>query len=143
MASSSIDIDAPPEDVWRVLADAHAYADWVVGTKAVPTADAAWPEVGAALAYEAGAGPATVSDRTVVVECVPRSVLVLRAELRPVGGALVRLTLEPADGGTRVVMDEEPEGIVGAAHNRISDAALAARNDLALRRLKQLVGDAV
>jgi uncharacterized protein YndB with AHSA1/START domain len=139
MGQTSIDIAAPPETVWAVLSDADEYGEWVVGTKNVVHADDHWPRVGTHLEYELGVGPLTVGDRTVVLESEPPRLLVLRAELRRLGAALIRLALEAVDGGTRVVMDEDPvEGIIDTLHNPLSDEALKRRNDAALGRLKRL-----
>ena len=136
---NSIEIEAPPEDVWEVLSDAPSYGEWVVGTKGITRADADWPRVGSTLQYELGAGPFSVGDRTVVVEAEPPKKLVLRAELRLLGAASIVLELEPLGEGTRVVMAEEPvRGIVAATQTRVGDAALEWRNDLSLARLKRL-----
>src|SRR5919202_5793034 len=82
MARTEIEVAAPPEAVWSVLADAGAYGEWVVGTKNVARADAEWPEPGSALEYELGIGPISVGDHTVVVEAEPPRRLILRAELQ-------------------------------------------------------------
>jgi uncharacterized protein YndB with AHSA1/START domain len=139
MARTEIDIAAAPEAVWSVLAEPGSYGDWVVGTDHIARADAAWPEVGSALEYRIGVGPAKLGDRTSVVEADPPRRLVLRAEVQRLGAYLVTLELEPAGAGTHVVMEEGPiEGIVDALHTRLSDVALRRRNDVALRRLKRL-----
>jgi carbon monoxide dehydrogenase subunit G len=139
MARTSIDIAAAPEVVWSVLADAETYGEWVVGTRKIVSADDRWPEPGASLEYELGVGPLTVSDRTTVIESEPPHMLLLRAELRRFGSAAIRVALEGVDGQTRVVMDEEPvDGVVGAIHTRLTDAALKRRNDAALQRLRRL-----
>jgi uncharacterized protein YndB with AHSA1/START domain len=139
MAHVSIEVAAAPEVVWSVLADADAYGDWVVGTKNVVRADAGWPQVGTALEYELGVGPISIGDRTVVVESEPPRLLVLRAQLRHVGAASIRLELEPHGEGTRVLMDEAPvEGPLETLHNPISDRVLERRNDAALGRLKEI-----
>ena len=139
MARSEIDVAAPPEAVWAVLADPGAYGEWVVGTRQVTRADAAWPEVGSTLEYEVGIDPVSVRDTTRVVEAEPPRLLVLLAQAKELGAMTIRLELEPSGEGTRVVLDEHPaEGVVDALHNRLSDAALKARNDLALGRLREL-----
>lgn len=137
MAQNSIDVAAVPETVWEVLADANAYAEWVVGTKNVAGFDEDWPEPGAELEYELGLGPLSVADHTVVVEADAPRTLVLRAEFRHVGSVLIHLELEPVGSGTRITMEEAPvDGMLGAA--RVADAALQLRNDVALARLRAL-----
>ena len=139
MAHASIDVDAPPEVVWRVLSDSTAYGEWVVGTKEVVRADDGWPEPGTHLEYALGIGPISIGDRTFVVEAEPPRLLVLRAEFRRLGAAMIRLELEPHGQATRVLMDEAPvEGVVETVHTSISDAALEQRNRVALGRLKAL-----
>ena len=137
MAQNSIDVTAVPETVWEVLADANAYAEWVVGTKNVAGFDEDWPEPGAELEYELGLGPLSVADHTVVIEADAPRTLVLRAEFRHVGSVLIHLELEPVGSGTRITMEEAPvDGMLGAA--RVADAALQLRNDVALARLRAL-----
>jgi hypothetical protein len=140
MARVSINVGAVAETVWEVLADTSAYADWVVGTKGVVRADAAWPQVGSSLEYELGVGPIAVGDRTVVVEAEPPRMLLLRAEFRRLGAATIRIELESQENGmTQVLMDEAPtEGVIRAIHTSLSDMALARRNRVALGRLKRL-----
>jgi hypothetical protein len=138
MARTTIDIAASPDTARAVLSDADLYGESVVGTKEIVRADPEWPQPGAELEYRLGAGPITIGDRTVVVESEPSRLLVLRAELRHLGAATIRLD-EPAGAGTRVLMDEDPvEEAIGLAHNPLSDAALKRRNDLALDRLRRL-----
>jgi uncharacterized protein YndB with AHSA1/START domain len=139
MARAEIDVAAPPESVWDVLADPGAYGDWVVGTQNIVRADASWPDVGSSLEFRVGIGPISMGDRTRVVEAEPPRLLVLRAELRQLGAAGIRLELGAVDDGTHVVLHEEPdEGLSAWLHTRVSDAALKARSDIALGRLKRL-----
>jgi uncharacterized protein YndB with AHSA1/START domain len=139
MAHVSIEMAAPREAVWRVLATPETYGEWVVGTKAIVRADADWPKEGTALEYELGVGLLTVGDRTVVVEVDPPRLLVLRAELKRLGSAIIRIELEERGRATLVSMDEAPvEGLVDSLHTSISDAALAKRNEVALERLRRL-----
>jgi uncharacterized protein YndB with AHSA1/START domain len=139
MARAEIEVAAPRETVWDLLADPGAYGEWVVGTQNVTRADGSWPAVGSALEYRIGIDPVSVGDRTSVVEARPPHSLELRAELQRLGAAAIRLELEPAGEGTRVVMYEEPvEGLAATLHTRLGDAALKARGDIALGRLKRL-----
>jgi len=142
MARSEIAVAAPPEMVWAVLADAGAYGEWVVGTRQVTLADAAWPEVGSTLEYEVGIDPVSVRDTTRVVEAEPPRLLVLLAQARELGAMTIRVELAPSGDGTHVVLDERPaEGLLDTLQNRLSDSALKVRNDLALGRLRRLAED--
>lgn len=79
MPRSEIEIAAPPESVWAVLADAQRYWDWVVGAKEVRDADESWPSPGAKLHHSSGVGPLTVEDETRVLESEQPRRLVLHA----------------------------------------------------------------
>jgi len=138
MARAEIDVAAPPETVWAVLAEPAAYGEWVVGTK-VTRADSSWPEVGSALEYRVELGPVRAGDETRVVEAEPPRLLVLRAELKQFGAAGIRLELQPSAGGTHVVMEEDAvEGLAATLRTQVSDAVLKTRADVALGRLKRL-----
>ncbi len=137
MPPIEIEIAAPPEAVWAVLADAHRYADWVVGAKEVRDADETWPSPGSKLHHTTGVGPLTLDDETSVIEADAPRRLVLCAKLRPVGEFGVTLTLLPRAGGTQVTMEEEP---VAGLVRVVPGTGLAAdgRNVFSLRRLKEL-----
>jgi uncharacterized protein YndB with AHSA1/START domain len=139
VARDRISISAPPERVFAVLSDPSAYGDWVVGTKAVPEADATWPEPGASLRYVAGAGPVRFSDRTRVLGSEPPHRLELLAEAGPMPAASITIELEPEGDGTRVTLDERPaQPLLGLAMGPLGHFALSRRNQVALRRLKRL-----
>jgi len=139
VAENEIHVAAAPDAVWSVLAEPGLYADWVIGTKAVPRGDDSWPQVGSRLEYEIGAGPIGVGDRTIVLESEPPRLLVLRAEMKRLGAATIRIELTPAGHGTKIVMTEEPvEGALDLLHNPITDALLGRRNDIGLDRLRRL-----
>src|SRR3954467_7708989 len=59
-------VERRPEQVWDVLADGHAYADWVIGTREIRAVDEGWPAGGAAIHYTVGVGPLTLRGRTTV-----------------------------------------------------------------------------
>ena len=137
-AENEIDIDAPPEAVWNVLAQPMLYDEWVFGAQAVRDADDQWPAPGAKLHHSVGVGPLAIDDETVVVESDPPRRLVLEAKVRPLGRFPVELELEPRpEGGTHVRMRESAsDGPL--EHVPGTDLAIGARNTLSLRRLKQL-----
>lgn len=132
-------IDAAPERVFAVLADARHYSDWVVGSREIRDADPAFPAPGARFHHTLGVGPLAVRDHTEVLACEPPHLLRLRARARPFGAAVVTLKLTPRRAGTEVTMVEDPSGctkplwLLPATHvfGRL-------RNFESLRRLKQL-----
>jgi len=139
VAVTTIVIAAPRERVFEVLATPAHYGDWVVGTNEITDADPDWPAVGSRLRYATGVGPLEHEDRTKVVESIEPELLELDARVGKLGHVRVRLQLEDVDGGTRVVMTEEPaSGVLDAIDNPASDAALAQRNAWSLERLKSI-----
>ena len=56
MAENHVRIDAPADAVFAVLADADAYAQWVVGAKEIRSSDPEWPNVGSRFYHSVGAG---------------------------------------------------------------------------------------
>jgi uncharacterized protein YndB with AHSA1/START domain len=133
-------VQAPPEQVFAVLADGWTYSDWVVGTAHIRDVDPLWPQVGTKLHHKAGPWPLSLHDRSEVLAVVPNRSLTLRAGLWPLGAARVELKLDPAgNGATRVTMREDFEaGPLRTVRNKINDLLLHRRNIEALRRLADL-----
>jgi len=104
-------IPAPPEAVWRVLADPESYGHWVVGSKCIRDADPSWPAPGSRFHHTVGVGPLTIDDHTESLAHDPPRRLELRAYARPLGVAKVILELEPRDGGTEIRITENPTGV--------------------------------
>ncbi|MDQ1395117.1 MAG: hypothetical protein QOG64_376 [Acidimicrobiaceae bacterium] len=139
MARNEIDIAAPPSAVYDVLIDANCYPSWVVGAKDVRDVDDDWPAIGSRFHHSVGFGPLTLKDSTRIVETVPAERLVLEVRARPAGKGKVTLDLEPAGGGTHVVMDEVViSGPALRLPDVLVDPAIKTRNAESLRRLKQL-----
>jgi uncharacterized protein YndB with AHSA1/START domain len=140
MSMNRIDIDAAPDHVFAVLTDPCAYADWVLGAKRVRDVDTEWPAPGSRFHHAVGAGVVEIKDSTKIVRIEPDRLLELEARFRPLGEAVVKLELEPLDGGrrTRVAMREEPKGKVVQPLAFLLDVATSARNGLSLRRLARL-----
>ena len=139
MARNEIDIDAPPDAVFDVLADPRSYARWVVGSRAVRAADADWPAPGAVFDHAQGVGPLVLKDSTSVLESAPPTFLRLRVQARPFSVAHVTLRLTPRDGGTHVEMHEGPADLRSLLLlNPLTDPILHLRNAECLRRLKSL-----
>jgi uncharacterized protein YndB with AHSA1/START domain len=138
MAVNEIEVAAPPETVWDVLADPQAYAEWVLGTKRIRGADDGFPAEGTRLYHTIGAGPLSLSDWTRVVESEPPRRLVLDARLGPLGAARVVIELYERDGGTRVVVAEQGTRGPNVVLSRAGDVALRGRNRWSLDRLRDL-----
>ena len=85
-----------------MLADPGEYGYWVVGSKVIRDADAAWPAPGSKFHHTIGVGPLKLSDHTGCDRGASRRTgCKLRAKGRPVGTASVTMTMTPKDGGTR------------------------------------------
>jgi uncharacterized protein YndB with AHSA1/START domain len=140
MAVNEIDIDAPPEDVFDVLADARSYGHWVVGSRAIHAADPSWPAPGSVFDHSQGFGPfIALRDSTCVLESTRPTYLRMRVQARPVSVAHVTLRLTPQGAGTHVVMEEGPADLWShATMNMLTDPLLRLRNAESLRRLKRL-----
>ena len=132
---------APPDQVFRILADGWTYSDWVVGTVHIRDVDEHWPQVGAQLHHKAGPWPLSLQDSSTVLAMVPDRRLKLRAGLWPLGSAVIEFVLDPLAGGaTRVTMKEDFEaGPLLWARNKINDLVLHRRNIESLRRLSDIV----
>ena len=128
-----------PDVVWEVLADPAGYAYWVVGSKRVRDADAAFPAPGSRFHHTIGVGPLTLDDHTEVLDAQRPSLLRLRAKGRPLGTATVTLRMSPLDGGTQVEISETPDGIYSLlALSPALHLATRARNAESLMRLEEL-----
>lgn len=140
MARNEVEVDAPPEAVFEVLADADLYGDWVVGSKHIRDADAGFPAVGTRFHHTLGFGPFELQDHSEVVAAEPPHRFVLHVKGRPLGTAKVELCIvRRDDGGSLVEMREEPWDLASRlVHNILTDVALRGRNVEALRRLKRL-----
>jgi uncharacterized protein YndB with AHSA1/START domain len=138
VAVNEIDIDAPPEQVFAVLADAGRYSDWVLGAVEVRGSDAEWPSAGSALHHSTGIGPLTLKDDTRVLEAEPPTRLVLLASTEPLGAMRVTLELEERTAGTtHVVMTEEPaSGLLDRLENPLTHWLVGGRNIVSLHKLK-------
>jgi Polyketide cyclase / dehydrase and lipid transport len=132
-------VKATPESVWRVLADGWLYPLWVVGASRIRQVDDMWPEAGSKIHHSVGLWPAVINDDTEVIECLPGSVIGLRAKAWPAGEATVRVRLEPQGADTRVRMQEDATaGPARLVPKRVLAPMVVMRNREALRRLAWL-----
>jgi uncharacterized protein YndB with AHSA1/START domain len=139
MATNERFMPVPPEAVWDALADAGGYGYWVVGSREIRDADPNWPQPGTRFHHTVGAGPLKISDHTESLEARRPSLLRIRAKARPLGTAKVTLTMTPQDGGTRVRMSENPDGLTSwLTLNPLLQLLTKGRNAESLMRLEEL-----
>lgn len=133
-------LPVPPERVFGVLADGWSYPLWVVGATHMREVDDGWPSVGTRLHHSVGTWPLQIQDTTEVLAMTRDELLELRARAWPSGAARVRLTLNPAAGGTRVVMEEQAErGPATLIPENLQRIPLLWRNTESLARLESVV----
>jgi uncharacterized protein YndB with AHSA1/START domain len=139
MSRNTIIVDAPPQTVWDVLADPTSYEIWVVGNKSVRGYDKSWPAPGSEFHHKVGFGVLATKDRTRAVEADPPRRLVMLVRALPFIRARVTFTLQPEGSGTRVTMEERPEGGPWEQlWNPVLEKLTELRNAETLRRLKRL-----
>jgi hypothetical protein len=102
--------------------------------------DPGFPAAGTRFHHQVGIGPLRLNDHTQVIEVRQPERLVLKAKARPLlGTAIVDLTIRSADGGSHVWMREGPgDPLTVLFFNPLTDPLVHKRNDIALRRLKEL-----
>jgi carbon monoxide dehydrogenase subunit G len=139
MAENHVYVDAPPDAVFDVLADARSYGDWVVGASKIRAVEGDWPEPGTKFHHTQGAFGVGLKDSTSsIVANRPRQ-LVIVVRFRPFMIGKVEFRLRARGRGTHVTMIEYPiGGPVAKVHNPLIDRALWARNVETLRRLRRI-----
>lgn len=137
--AATIDVDAPIDDVFAVLADPYSYADWVVGSDKVKTADANWPAPGSEFKHVVGVWPLKSHDHTFVEEVDSPNHLTLRVKARPFITGHVWLDLTARGAGTHVEMFEgAADPLSKLLINRLTQPLVKARNAVALKRLRDM-----
>jgi uncharacterized protein YndB with AHSA1/START domain len=134
-------IDRGPEQVWDVLCDGWAYAEWVVGTQHIRDVDRDWPAEGSQIQYAVGIGRWTIEDTTTVRLIEPQRRLELEANAGQMGSARVSIALMPwGKDRTLVIIDEHPlTGPPARLHTAVADIMLGFRNKRMMRNLAKLV----
>jgi uncharacterized protein YndB with AHSA1/START domain len=139
MSVNEIHIEATPERVFEVLADASSYEDWVVGASDIRDVQGAWPQEGATFHHTQFVPRVGLKDTTSVLEERRPGYICLCVRARPLVVGKVEMKMEARNGGTRTEMVETPVGgLLGKIHNPLFDVGLKLRNAESLRRLKKL-----
>ncbi|MGY1602150.1 SRPBCC family protein [Geodermatophilus sp. SYSU D00815] len=140
MAVVNVLVPRRPEQVWDVLADGHAYADWVLGTKEIRDVDAGWPAMGTALHYTVGVGPVTLEGRTTVRRLEEGRRLGLEADAGLLGSARIVIDLDEWGEDTVVELDEHPlRGPAAWLHSPLSDVLVLLRGRPMLAQFSRVV----
>jgi uncharacterized protein YndB with AHSA1/START domain len=135
----AVNVAAPPETVFAVLADGWNYPSWVVGASRIREADDDWPAEGTRIHHSIGPWPLLIEDTTSVAVAAPPRLLVLDARMWPLGRARIRFDLTARGEETEVRMTElalrGPLSLLPvAAQTRL----IAPRNRESLDRLSRL-----
>jgi uncharacterized protein YndB with AHSA1/START domain len=131
-------VDAPPDAVFDVLADAFSYGDWVPGATRIRRADDNWPAPDSEFHHTQGVLGVGLPDTTAVVSSERPRTLVLEARFRPFAVNKVEFRLAPSAGGTKVVMIEfATGGLARRVPAAVTNAAYWLRNVETLRRLRR------
>lgn len=140
MAEVSLNVEAPVDAVWAVLADGWSYAGWVVGASHIRDVDTGWPAPGKRIHHSVGPWPLVIQDTTEVVRCEPGELLELDARLWPAGAARITLSLRPrSESITHVRMGERVvRGPSAYLPVFLQDMLLIPRNKETLQRLDAL-----
>lgn len=139
MAVNEIHIDTAPERVFAVLADWRGYGDWVVGSRYMRGADPGFPAAGTRFHHQVGIGPLHLNDHTQVIEVNQPHKLILKAKARPLGTAIVDITIKPEGNGSHVTLREDPgDSLTAFVFNPLTHLLVRGRNVESLQRLKRL-----
>lgn len=101
----SIDIPAPPQEVWGFAADLARNAEWMADAKSITFTSAQTEGVGTTFECVTKVGPLQTKDQIEVVEWDPPRVLGIQHQgaVHGVG----RFTLDPIEDGTRFTWTED------------------------------------
>ncbi len=139
MSVTEMYVEAPPDAVFDVLADARSYAHWVVGSAQIRGVDGEFPQPGSVFHHTQGVATIGLRDNTAVIASNRPRQLVLEVRARPFWIGKVEMRLRPSGDGTHVTMIEYPVGgIVQKLHNPVLDKVLHLRNLESLRRLRNM-----
>ena len=147
--SVAIDIDAPPEAVWRVVEPVEDHVDWMRDAASIRFTTDQTRGVGTTTVVDTKVGPLHVSDHMTITEWVEGEAM--GVEHTGVVTGRGRFTLRPnGRGGTRFAWDEDlhfPWWLGGPAGEAVGGRVVLAqvwrRNLQALKRLVEEGGRAV
>ncbi len=119
--TASIQIAAPPEDVWETVMDPARLADWVTIHRKLLRADEGPPRVGFQMEQQLHMRGVNIDVRWTLVECRPGELAEWEGQGPAHSRAHTRYRLNPEQGGTRFDYRNEfraPFGAFGAIVSR-------------------------
>jgi len=131
----TVDVDAPPEQVWRAAMDWERQGEWILGTR-VRLVEGDGESLGSRVAAVTGIAGVGVSDTMEIVEWEPPRRCVVRHTGRVVRGLGI-FEVTPLDGGSVFSWTEElmlPLGMLGQLGWPLVRPAMRAGLDLSMRR---------
>ena len=122
LVTASIDLAAPPADVWKLVMDPNRLADWVTVHRELHHADDGPPRVGYRMDQHIHLRGVSLEIHWKLVECRPDELAVWEGRGPARSRARTEYVLRPArDGGTRFDYHNEfpaPLGPIGAIVSR-------------------------
>ncbi len=102
-----IDLDASPQQVWKIVEPVERHVDWMADAVAIRFVNEQTRGVGTAFLCDTKVGPIKLADRMEITEWIPEKVMGVRHVGVVTGTG--QFTLEPIDSGarTRFVWAEE------------------------------------
>jgi len=140
--STSIDIDAPPEDVWSVLMDPRRLGDWVTIQCDIQDVPEGELSDGDSFRQTLALAGAKFEVRWTVREIDEPRIAEWSAEGPKGSGARVQYELEPNDGATRFRYRNDfnlPGGGVGKVAGKLSSRVAGRAMRTSLRRFREVV----
>ena len=94
-----IDLDASPQQVWKIVEPVERHVDWMADAVAIRFVNDQTRGVGTAFLCDTKVGPIKLTDRMEITEWTPEKVMGVRHVGVVTGTG--RFTLTPIDSGTR------------------------------------------
>jgi uncharacterized protein YndB with AHSA1/START domain len=144
LVTASIDLAAPPTDVWKLVMDPNRLADWVTVHRELHHADDGPPHVGYRMDQHIHLRGVSLEIHWKLVECHPDELAVWEGRGPARSRARTEYILSPAgDGGTRFDYHNEfhaPLGPIGAIVSRALVGGIPEREaNRTLERLRALL----
>jgi uncharacterized protein YndB with AHSA1/START domain len=140
---ASIDLPAPPEEVWPVVLDPHRLHEWVTIHRSLTSADDGPPRQGFRMAQQMAIRGVPVAVSWILDECDPPRVARWTGRGPAGARALIEYRLEASEGGTRFVYTNEfspPMGPLGRiAANALIGGTPEREAHASLERLRTLI----